>query len=151
LKVTAKAVFLSGDGRFRSKIGINPRRGLGKLGSYDADSDVLTIVQFNQPEGITAYVDSQWKIQDDPYAGDVINAYNDGPATPGAKPMGPFFEMESSSPAAALQPGGRIEHVHRTFHLVGRVDALDRVSRKVLGLSLAEVKMALPPNERRRD
>jgi hypothetical protein len=144
LKVTAEAVFLSGDGRFRSKIGINPRRSLGKLGSYDAERNVLTIVQFNQPEGATDYVNSQWKIQDDPYAGDVINAYNDGPATPDAKPMGPFFEMESSSPAASLQPGGQIGHIHRTFHLVGAEDALDRVSRKALGLPLAEMKSALP-------
>ena len=73
--------------------------------AYDADNKVLTIVQFSQPPGVTDYVNSLWKLQDNPYGGDAANSYNDGPATPGAKPMGPFFELESSSPAAALAPG----------------------------------------------
>ena len=111
LKVTESAVFLSGDGRLRSKLGINARRSLGKLGSFDAERNVLTLVQFPQPEGITDYVNSRWLIQDDPYAGDAINAYNDGPPGPGAKSMGPFFELESSSPAAALA-GGRSDRAY---------------------------------------
>jgi len=143
LKIAEGSVFLSGDGRYRCKLGINPRRSLGKLGSYDARRKILTIVRFSQPEGVTQYADSRWKIHDDPYAGDAINAYNDGPPRPGSEPMGPFFEMESSSPAVALQPGGRIEHIHQTFHLVGAEDVLDAVSRKVLGLSLGQVISAL--------
>jgi hypothetical protein len=142
LKVTKSAVFLSGDGQFRSKLGINARRSLGKLVSYDAERNVLTLVHFSQPDGVGDYVNSRWMIQDDPYAGDTINAYNDGPPSPGATPLGPFFELESSSPAAALQPGGQIEHIHRTFHLIGPQSALDAVSSKVLGLSLKEVKSA---------
>jgi hypothetical protein len=146
LKVTESAVFFSGDGRFRSKLGINARRSLGKLGSFDAARNVLTVVQFTQPEGSTDYVNSRWLIQDDPYAGDAINTYNDGPASPGAKSMGPFFELESSSPAAALHPGGQIDHVHRTFHLIGAQSALDTISRQTLGVSLEEVKSVLLPN-----
>jgi hypothetical protein len=146
LKVTESAVFFSGDGRFRSKLGINARRSLGKLGSFDAARNVLTLVQFTQPENSTDYVNSRWMIQDDPYAGDALNAYNDGPANPGEKTMGPFFELESSSPAAALHPGGQIDHIHRTFHLIGAQSALDTVSRKVLGVSLDEVKSALLPH-----
>jgi hypothetical protein len=144
LKVGDDVVFLRGDGKFRSKIGINPRRSRGVLGSYDAEPQVLTIVQFDQPEGVTDYVNSLWQIQAHPFAGDVANSYNDGPPTPGAKPMGPFIEMESSSPAAALAPGGRIEHVHRTFHLTGSEDELDQVSRAVLGIPLASIKAAFP-------
>jgi hypothetical protein len=146
LRVTEKSVFLSGDGEFRSKIGIGPRRSLRVLGSYDADHRVLTIVQFNQPDGVNDYVNSLWKLQDDPYAGDVANSYNDGPPTPGAKPHGPFFEMESSSPAAALPPGASLEHTHRTFHLTGPETELDGVARAVLGVSLAEVKAAFYGN-----
>jgi hypothetical protein len=52
LKVTDSAVFLSGDGRFRSKLGINARRSLGKLASFDAERNVLTLAQFTQPEGV---------------------------------------------------------------------------------------------------
>jgi len=142
LKVTERTVFLKGDGKFRSKIGISPRRSLGRLGSYDADHHVLTIVQFNLPEGVNEYVNSLWKIQQDPYGGDAANAYNDGPPAPGAKPIGPFFEVESSSPAAMLEPGKSIEHTHRTIHLTGPEGELDSIARAVLGASLAEIRSA---------
>jgi hypothetical protein len=144
MKVTDGAIFLRGDAKFRSKIGINPRRSLGRLGSYDADHQVLTIVQFNQPEGVSDYVNAQWKLQEDPFCGDVANSYNDGPPAPGAKPLGSFFEMESSSPAAALLPGASLEHTHRTLHLKGPESELDVVARAVLGVSLADIKSALP-------
>jgi hypothetical protein len=144
LKVRKNLVFLRGDGKFRSKIGINPRRSKGVLGAYDADNHVLTIVQFDQPEGVTDYVNSLWKLQDNPYGGDVANSYNDGPPSPGAKPLGPFFEMESSSPAASLAPGQSLSHLHRTVHLTGSETALNKVARAVLGVSLAEIKSAFP-------
>lgn len=143
LQVTNRVIFFRGDGTLRSKIGIRPKRSLGKLGSYDADAHVLTIVQFTYPEGIADYVNSLWKYQDDPYVGEVANSYNDGPPAPGAKPLGPFYEMESSSPAAALAPGASLEHMHRTIHLVGPERELDRVARAVLRVSLAEIKSAL--------
>ena len=146
LKVTERAVFLRADGEFRSKIGINPRRSLGKVASYDADHGVLTIVQFNQPSEVSDYVNSLWRHQQNPYGGDAANAYNDGPPTPGAKPLGPFFEVESSSPAAVLSPGGSIEHTHRTIHLAGPEGELDRVARAVLGVSLTEIRAAFPGN-----
>ncbi len=136
-------VYLRADGKFRSKIGISPRRSKGVLGSYDADNKVLTIAQFTQPAGVTDYVNSLWKLQDNPFGGDAANSYNDGPATPGAKPMGPFFELESSSPAAALAPGESLSHVHRTIHLSGPESALDAVARATLGVSLSAIKTAL--------
>lgn len=140
LKVTENAVFLKADGQFRSKVGVNPQRSLGRLGSYDALHRVLTIVQFDQPTGVTDYVNSLWKLQADPYGGDAANAYNDGPPTAGVPAMGPFFELESSSPAAELAPGASLSHVHRTLHLTGPEDQLSKVSEAVLGVSLAEIK-----------
>jgi len=142
LVVRDDVVFFSGDGHFRSKIGVNPRRSKGVLGSYDAAGKVLTLVQFTQPEDVTDYVNSQWKLQDHPYAGDIANSYNDGPPSPGAKPLGPFYEMESSSPAAALAPGESLTHIHRTMHLTGSEPALDAVARATLGVSLAEIQTA---------
>jgi hypothetical protein len=143
LVVRDGVLFFKGDGQFRSKIGISPRRSRSVLGSYDPAGGVLTIVQFTQPAGVTDYVNSQWKLQDDPFAGDAANSYNDGPASPGAKPMGPFYELESSSPAAALAPGASASHVHRTIHLAGREQDLDAVARAVLGVSLEEIRTAL--------
>jgi len=143
LVVKDDVLYFSGDGQYRSKIGINPKRSKAVLGSYDADNRVLTIAQFSQPAGVTDYVNSLWKLQDNPYGGDAANSYNDGPPSPGAKPLGPFYELESSSPAAALAPGKSLAHVHRTIHLSGPESALDGVARATLGVSIADIKAGL--------
>ncbi|MHC4519422.1 MAG: DUF6786 family protein [Planctomycetota bacterium] len=144
LVVTDGVLFFSGDGQYRSKIGLSPRRARDVLGSYDAANQVLTIVQYNKPRGVTQYVNSMWELQEHPFRGDVVNSYNDGPPEPGAKPMGPFYELESSSPAAALDTGQSILHTHRTFHLTGPEAALDPVAKALLGVSIAEITTALP-------
>ncbi len=105
---------------------------------------MLTLAQFTLPAGPAPYVNSMWEIQKNPYAGDVVNSYNDGPPSPGAKPLGPFYEIESSSPAAALAPAASLEHVHRTLHLSGSKEALDAIARATLGVSLSEITSALP-------
>lgn len=143
LVVKDDVLFFSGDGQFRSKIGINPRRSRAVVGSYDAENKVLTVVQFTQPSGVTDYVNSLWKIQDNPFGGDAANSYNDGPPSPGAKPLGPFYELESSSPAAALAPGKSLTHIHRTLHLSGPDAGLDTVARATFGVSLAQIQAAL--------
>jgi len=136
-------LFFSGDGKFRSKIGISPRRVKPFAGSYDAANGVLTVVHLTVPEGATDYVNSMWEIQEQPFSGDVVNSYNDGPAAPGAKPLGPFYELESSSPAAALAPGETLTHVHTTMHFQGPDKLLDEIARKVFGVGIEEIKRAL--------
>jgi hypothetical protein len=54
--------------------------------------------------------------------------------------MGPFYELETSSPAADLMPGESLSHIQFTIHLTGDPTELDRVSRQVLGVSTAEIK-----------
>jgi hypothetical protein len=144
LAVKDNVVYFSGDGQYRSKIGISPKRSRAVLGSYDAAQGLLTIVQFTQPPAVTDYVNSLWQLQDQPYGGDAANSYNDGPAAPGAKPLGPFYELESSSPAAPLASGRRLEHVHRTMHLTGAEPHLDVVARAILGVGIDQIKTALP-------
>jgi len=142
LKVERGVIYFKCDGRHRSKIGLGPRRARAVLGSYDGANGVLTIAQYNKPEGVTDYVNSMWEIQERPYAGDVVNSYNDGPPAPGKKPMGPFYEIESSSPAAVLAPGQSLRHIHRTFHFVGPRGELDAIARGVLGVGLARIEAA---------
>ena len=92
LRVTDKAMFFSGDGTYRSKIGLSPQRSKDICGSYDGQRNVLTIVKYNKPpKDVTDYVNSMWELQDHPYVGDVINAYNDGPAGTGGRPFGTFL------------------------------------------------------------
>ena len=136
-------LYFSGDGKYRSKIGLSPKRARKVLGSYDAVNGVLTIVQYNKPEGVQDYVNSMWQIQDQPYRGDVVNSYNDGPTAPGGKPLGPFYELETSSPAAALAPGASLLHTHRTYHFTGSEAQLDPIAKATLGVTLAQIKTAL--------
>jgi hypothetical protein len=137
-------VFLRANGQRRGKIGIPPRRASPVAGSWDPGSGVLTLVGYDKPEGVTGYVNSEWRIQEEPYGGDVVNSYNDGPPAPGAKPLGPFYEIETSSPGAALDPGASMTHVQRTMHLSGDRAALDAVAREVLGVSLDEIEAVFP-------
>jgi hypothetical protein len=143
LVVKDSVLFFKGDGKYRSKIGLSPKRAKPILGSYDATNRVLTLVQYTKPDGANDYVNSMWQQQEKPYAGDVANSYNDGPAEPGKKPMGPFYELESSSPALELGPNKSGSHIHRVFHLVGSESELDKVARATLGVKLEEIKNAL--------
>jgi len=142
LVVEEDVLFFSGDGQYRSKIGLSPRRAKPILGSYDAVNKVLTIVQYNKPEGSAGYVNSMWELQKEPYGGDVVNSYNDGPPEPGAEPLGPFYELETSSPAARLSPGESVCHTHRTYHLQGPEADLDPIVKATLGVTIAEIKAA---------
>ncbi|MDA0321652.1 MAG: hypothetical protein O2923_02900 [Verrucomicrobia bacterium] len=142
LKPANGVVYFKGDGQYRSKIGIPPGRAKPFIGSYDEELNLLTLVHYTIPEGATDYVNSLWKIQDDPYGGDVVNSYNDGPPKPGAAPLGPFYELETSSPAAALVPGQTLRHAHRTIHIQGDESALEPIVRATLGVGLDEIKNA---------
>ena len=144
LRVVNNTVFFKGDGQYRSKIGIPPGRAKGVCGSYDAARGILTVVRYNQAKQAVSqpYVRSQWKNHEHPYAGDVINAYNDGPPEPGAKPLGPFYELESSSPAAPLLPAQSITHIQSTVHFEGTPEQLDPICQAEFGVSLAEIAEA---------
>lgn len=134
-------IYFSGDGAYRSKIGLTPRRASEFIGSYDAAGRVLTLVHVTV-DTAGDYVNSMWEIQKEPFRGDAVNSYNDGPASPGAKPLGPFYELETSSPAAALAPGAKLLHRHATMHFMGPETALDGIARGALGVGLAEIKAA---------
>jgi hypothetical protein len=143
LLVNAPKGFLAfrADGQFRSKIGLGPARAKRALGSYSDPAHLLTLVLYTKPGGATRYVNSMWERQTAPYAGDVVNSYNDGPPGPGKPPLGGFYEIESSSPAAALAPGESLSHEHQTYHFSGPRAELEALARQVLGVSLSD----LPP------
>jgi len=139
LKVDSGLILFKADAVQRSKIGVSPKRALPFVASYDAINNVLTIAQFTLPAGATDYVNSLWKLQDDPFSGDAVNAYNDGEIH--GEQMGRFYEIESSSPAASLVPGNSIRHIHRTIHLRGTKEDLDKISMKILGKPVDAIKL----------
>src|SRR5205085_11375671 len=130
------------DGHSRGKIGLSPSRAKSVIGSYSSAAQLLTIVRFNKPAGAKKYLNNLWEVSKEPYGGDVLNAYNDGPVEPGKPSLGGFYELESSSPAAALAPGQKLSHTHETYHFSGPREALERVAVKMLGVSLRDVESA---------
>lgn len=145
LKVTPAAVLFKGDGRFRSKIGISPRRARPAAGSIDFAAGVLTIVHYSLPADADdlLYLNNAWALpQAEPYRGDAFNSYNDGPAEPGADTLGGFYELETLSPARPLATGDRLTHTHATFHFQGELADLAKIAQAVLGIDLEEARAA---------
>ena len=142
LVVKDVVLFFSGDGQYRGKIGIGPKRAKPVIGSYDAKENVLTLVHYTFDPHAADYVNSMLEIQEYPFSGDVVNSYNDGPAEPGKDPLGPFYELETSSPAAALRPGQAIQHCQSSIHLKGAVEELDVIAQNTLGVTLKEITSA---------
>jgi hypothetical protein len=143
LKVIDNVVYFKADAKDRSKIGISPARAKPIFGSYDAQHHVLTLCQYTFDEAARDYVNSAWKIQDNPYGGDVINSYNDGPPGEGKPQLGQFYEIESSSPAREVKQNRSLTHTHRTMHFQGDESALDSIAKSALGVSLSQIESAL--------
>ena len=138
IAVKDSAVFLKADGKSRSKIGLAPGSAKNVAGSYDAEKGILTIIQYDlDPEG--QYLKSTWEIHDEPYAGDVLNAYNDGKLEDGTQ-MGPFYELESSSSTRALKSGENLTHKQRTYHFESDKKTLNNIAKDMLGVELDKIE-----------
>jgi len=141
IKIGDGTLYFKVDGKHRSKLGLSDKRATTFAGSYDPGRQMLTILQFTKPSSNSGYINQLWEIQKEPFKGDVINSYNDGPLANGSQ-MGPFYEMESSSPAAFLAPGESLTHTQRIFHFVGTEQRLSLISGKILGVSIEQIKSA---------
>ena len=139
IKIEPGFVYFKADGKYRSKIGISPKRANPFLGSYDTVHHTLTILWVKRSETTGVYVNSKWGKQADPFNGDAVNSYNDGPTEDGTQ-LGPFYEMESSSPAEALNPGDSIIHTQRIFHFEGSEEELNDITEQVFGSSISKIK-----------
>jgi hypothetical protein len=142
LVIRDSLIFFKADGKQRGKIGLSPARSKDYLGSYDSDQKLLTLVFFNKPDMHEGYVNSMWELQEQPFGGDVVNSYNDGPLEDGSQ-LGPFYELETSSPAAILKPGQSLSHISTTFHLSGSEESLNNIITRVFGSDLETIKLAL--------
>ena len=141
LKIGEGMLFFKTDGKHRSKIGLSPSRALPFCGSYDPINKVLTLLIYSKPEGKHKYVNSKWGEQKDPLSGDAVNSYNDGPVADGSI-MGPFYEIESSSPAALLAPGGKITHKQQIFHISGNETRLSEITQSLFGTPISAICQA---------
>ena len=138
LKIKDSVIYFQCDGRLRSKIGISPVIAKPIAAAIDLKKNVMTVV-IPTIHPSAAYVNSKWEIQDEPYKGDVINSYNDGPLADGTQ-MGPFFEIESSSPAFELKKGETGTYRQVTCHFEGSYESLRTLGKQLLGVDFNTIK-----------
>lgn len=140
IKFSNGILLFKADGKYRGKLGIPPNRAKTIAGSYDGQHNVLTITLFDMDAKAT-FLNQEWKTDKDPFSGDAINAYNDGHLADGTQ-MGPFYEIESVSPAAFLKPNEKLLHKHSVFHFTGDKAELNKIALKTLGISLGDIQNA---------
>ena len=138
IKYIDSTLFFKADGKMRGKLGVLPAFAKNIAGSYDADKKTLTIALFDV-NAAAQYLNMEWDTKKPPFSGDAVNAYNDGPLEDGRQ-LGPFYELESVSPAAFLAPGQSLIHRHSVFHFTADEESIDFICRKTLGVSLQQVK-----------
>lgn len=131
-------LFFKADGNKRSKLGIGPLRARPIAGSFDSENMILTVTTFDV-DSSGRYLNQEWNTNKPPFSGDAVNAYNDGPLDDGSI-MGPFYEIESVSPAAFLKPGGSLSHNHSVFHFTGNESSLNGIVNKLFGVSVNDIQ-----------
>ncbi len=140
LKYQDGILFFKADGKSRGKLGLDPSRATRFAGSYDAENKILTIAHFDM-DSSAKYLNQEWSTGKPAFSGDAVNAYNDGPLGDGTQ-MGPFYEIESVSPAALLKPGEIWQHQHSVFHFTGPESALNKITESVFHISIEQIKSA---------
>ncbi len=138
LLVKDSILYFRCDGKSRGKLGISPVIAKPVVGSFDFKNNVLTIL-IPEVHHEEMYVNSKWEIQKQPYKGDAINSYNDGPLQDGSQ-LGPFYEIESSSPVKELKPGEVEKYQQSIIHFRGNYSALKELAQHLLQVDLDEVK-----------
>jgi hypothetical protein len=138
IAVHDSVLFFTCDGKYRSKIGLSPIIAKPMSASYDFKKNILTVTRFEvAPDA--SYVNSKWELQAEPYRGDAVNSYNDGPLADGSQ-LGPFYELESSSPALELKSGESSSYKQITCHFEGDFKSLNVLSVNILGVDLNKIK-----------
>jgi len=137
LKHTDKILFFKADGKHRSKLGIKSKKILPFSGSYDSENKILTVVKF-ETNSNEKFLNQEWNTTKPIFSGDAMNAYNDGKLEDGSQ-MGPFYEIESVSPAAFLEPGSSLTHKHSVFHFTGSESKLTKITEKIFGVSIVDI------------
>jgi hypothetical protein len=138
LQIKDSVLYFTCDGKYRSKIGLSPLIAKSIAASFDFKKNVLTLILFPVDKN-GLYVNSKWEIQKEPFKGDVVNSYNDGPLQDGSQ-LGPFYEVEASSSASELEQGQTQEYRQTTCHLQGDYESLRTLAQQLLGVDLNDVR-----------
>lgn len=133
-------LYFKADGKSRGKLGLSASRAKTIAGSYDLANGILTVTKFSI-DSSKVYLNQEWTTKKDPFVGDAVNAYNDGPLEDGSQ-MGPFYEIESVSPAAFLKPSEKLEHTHNVYHFVGDKTQIASLLKKLFNITVEDIQTA---------
>ena len=135
VSVRDSVIYFKTDGDKRSKIGLMAKNSTAVIGNYDATNKILTIITFTfHPNG--KYLSSTETNSEKLFKGDVVNCYNNNPINNSSS----FFELETTAPAKELKTRECINHIHNTYHFEGSPEDLNRISKKVLGVDLSQLR-----------
>ena len=142
LKNKEGVAFFRAGGKYRSKSGFSASLALPFVVSYDASNGVLTVLETSIHSNVRYFENSSWHdYQNNTSLGNGINACNGASGDHGNQP-GSFYELESFSPALDPEPGEARFHIQRTYHFEGEEKDLDKITEKILKVSLNQIKKA---------
>ncbi|KXX70583.1 hypothetical protein AVL50_08245 [Flammeovirga sp. SJP92] len=127
-------VFYKVDANYLNKMGIPKEYIKPVMGSYSPELNLLNIVTYTF-ENDSLYVNSDWESKNN-YNGDVMNIFN-GEINLELDRNWPFFEFESFSAAKELRYGEKLKHRQSIYHFEGKMEDLNHISTKVLGIDLS--------------
>lgn len=137
LRIKDSVLHFRTDGRQRSKIGVPRELASPVYGSYSPEEQRLTIIRYRQTND-SLYFNSYATVQDEPFRGEVIPVYNNGPLDDKVTDKASFFEMESAAALRGLAPGASLWHYHEVYHFGGTEEELSVIAKVVLGADLPD-------------
>ncbi|WP_109832103.1 DUF6786 family protein [Reichenbachiella versicolor] len=130
LSIKDKLLSFKADGLLRSKFGIPSQYAPELIASYSKDRKLLTVVQYQQTED-SLYYNGHVSVQENPYDGEIVTSYNNGPLDQTYAEERTFYELESQSAMRELAPGDTLTHYHRTFHFSGEFKDLKELAKRI--------------------
>jgi len=146
--VTGKDVSVhvfKGHGQQRRKMGVTPARALQVAANWSADTGIFNLLKYNKPRAGVGHINSDWGPQENPFDGDEVNSFNDGPGDKGEPPVGrdsPFTEFEASSEARELNTGESVSLPAISITLEGPAEAINPAAKRNIFVNLADLENA---------
>ncbi len=126
VRVDGAVAIIDWDGEPPVKVDIPHQLARECYNYYDPGRERLTIIRYSLP-GLDRYGNTDFSVQSDPYAGEVIAA---------TRAKRGYCELSSTSAVRPLPRGAQLYHFHEVYHFRGPREVLDRIAREVLRTGL---------------
>ena len=128
------------DGKYRSKIGVPSKFAPARYGCYSKSMNRLTLIEYTF-NSTGKYSKTGPEFQKEPFIGEAIPVYNNGPMDLRMSKKSSFYELESLSSMEELKPGESINHSHKVYHFSADFKELQSLSKVLLGFDLIKLEL----------